>query len=198
MRIYIIAFALGVSCINGSALAKCLSEVSDDQECRYPQGDSWCAQHGQGYRYAYSDNCLESKSTSSDVRTDSIEWISFDELDRASEHLISLSEDESVKSLSFAHVRLQQATPAGKTDSLLIYNYNQGMCGSAGCSLAILTRSNGVMQEIMDIAVQEDGETEDILYPAFSLGEQYTNGMRNLRFYNKVTWVWNGSKYELK
>lgn len=198
MRIYIIALALGVSCIHGSALAKCLSEATDDQECRYPQGDSWCAEHGQGNRYAYSDTCLESKSSISDVRTDSIEWISFDELDRASEHLISLSEDESVKSLSFAHVRLQQATPADKTDSLLIYNYNRGMCGTAGCPLTILTQSNGVMQEILVVYVQEDGETEDILYPAVSLGKQYTNGMRNLRFHNKMTWVWSGSKYDLK
>ena len=198
MRIFILALAFGLTCFHGSTLAKCLSQSGEDQECRYPQGDSWCAQHGQGYRYAYSDTCLESKSSSSDVRTDSIEWIGFDELDRVSMHLISLSEDESVKSLSFAHVRLQQATPADKTDSLLIYNYNQGMCGSAGCPLTILTRSSSVMQEILVVYVGEDGETEDLLYPAVSLGEQYTNGMRNLRFHNKVTWVWNGSEYELK
>ncbi len=198
MRIYIVAFALGISCFHGPALARCLSTSADDQECRYPQGDSWCAQHGQGNRYAYSDTCLESKSRSSDVRTDSIEWIGFDELDRASMHLISLSEDESVTSLSFAHVRLQEATPADRTDSLLIYNYNSYMCGSAGCPLTILTQTNGVMQEILSIYVQEDGKTEDLLYPAVSLGEQYTNGMRNLRFHNKVTWVWNGKKYDLK
>jgi hypothetical protein len=31
-----------------------------------------------------------------------------------------------------------------------------------------------------------------------ALGDGYTNGMRNLRFDDSVTWKWDGQSYQLK
>lgn len=212
--------AIFLMALFGVAWAKCLPHDYRSHECRYPQGDSWCVKFGQGKLYAYSNNCLEdpeaapipetehsadnisikdaTPSITETLDKDTIKWIEFDNLDRASKHLIEISEDDSVTSLSFAYVRLQEITPVEKKDSLLIYNYNRNMCGNAGCDLKILTQSNGLMHEILNIVVPVDDESKDILYPTVSLGQNYTNGMRNLRFLNQVTWIYNGSKYNLK
>ena len=54
------------------------------------------------------------------------------------------------------------------------------------------------MHEILNIVVPVDDESKNISYPTVSLGQNYTNGMRNLRFLNQVTWIYNGNKYNLK
>lgn len=41
------------------AFAKCLSNPNQFPECRYPEGDSWCAERSRETPYAYTDKCLE-------------------------------------------------------------------------------------------------------------------------------------------
>lgn len=45
-------------CCSSLSQAKCLSN-DDEERCRYPAGDAWCLEHGDGNRYAYHDRCLE-------------------------------------------------------------------------------------------------------------------------------------------
>lgn len=42
--------------------AKCLPNSDPAHPCRCFEGDSWCAEQGNGNPYAYSDNCLELSS----------------------------------------------------------------------------------------------------------------------------------------
>lgn len=45
--------------------SKCLPVDDSNPECRYEKGDPWCAQHGKGNMFAYSDDCLRQKSSRS-------------------------------------------------------------------------------------------------------------------------------------
>lgn len=58
-RILILATLPFFFAFAGLTNAKCLPDDSFS-ECRYPQGDAWCAAHEGGNLYAYSDQCLES------------------------------------------------------------------------------------------------------------------------------------------
>jgi hypothetical protein len=128
-----------------------------------------------------------------------IKWIKFEELDKASKLLVKLDEDESTHDLAFAYVRLKEHTPIGEYDSLILYNYNSTMCGSGGCALQIFTKnSDRNMREIFTI-VSGSGRAENGGIDAgISLGKGFTKGMRNLRFEDQVTWIWNGREYALK
>lgn len=42
--------------------AACLPRSDAAHPCRYAAGDSWCAEHGNGNSYAYSDDCLTQSS----------------------------------------------------------------------------------------------------------------------------------------
>lgn len=53
---------VAVAFLNGPALAKCLSDPGFSDDCRYPKGDAWCAEHDTNSPYAYSDQCLEKRS----------------------------------------------------------------------------------------------------------------------------------------
>lgn len=58
MRVFVLILATSLLAFNGLAMAKCFTDESASKECRYPQGDSWCAEQGNGKPYAYSDTCL--------------------------------------------------------------------------------------------------------------------------------------------
>lgn len=65
---------LGVVVLNilsGTVSAKCLPKPDAHPECRYPAGDSWCAEKDRANPYAYSDQCLAaaSSATATDVQT---------------------------------------------------------------------------------------------------------------------------------
>ena len=62
---------LALTVLSGSVSAKCLSKPDANQECRYPAGDSWCAEKDRANPYAYSDQCLAaaSSTTATDVQT---------------------------------------------------------------------------------------------------------------------------------
>ncbi|ADC64188.1 hypothetical protein [Allochromatium vinosum] len=61
MRLFKLAL-IALAFMHGSAMAKCLPDPSFSDECRYPQGDAWCAEHDTNSPYAYSDQCLEKRS----------------------------------------------------------------------------------------------------------------------------------------
>ena len=46
--------------LSGSISAKCLPTADAYPDCRYPPGDSWCAEKERSNPYAYSDKCLAS------------------------------------------------------------------------------------------------------------------------------------------
>jgi hypothetical protein len=80
-----------------------------------------------------------------------------------------------------------------------VYNFNSINCGTAGCALTIFLHSpEGVMKEAFSVKTDGGIDEDGSFYIGLSLGEGYTNGMRNLRFYDSVTWVWDGQTYELK
>ena len=58
MRVFVLILATSLSAYNGLAMAKCFPDTSARKDCRYPQGDSWCAEQAKGKPYAYSDTCL--------------------------------------------------------------------------------------------------------------------------------------------
>jgi hypothetical protein len=47
-----------------SASALCLEQAIPSDACRYPQGDSWCAESG-SYPFAYRDACISARASSS-------------------------------------------------------------------------------------------------------------------------------------
>lgn len=47
----------------GFVSATCLPNNDANHPCRYIHGDSWCAKHGGGNPYAYSDSCLAQASS---------------------------------------------------------------------------------------------------------------------------------------
>lgn len=59
------AFALTL--LSGSISAKCLPQPDATPDCRYPAGDSWCAEKDRANPYAYSDQCLAAASSTTDV-----------------------------------------------------------------------------------------------------------------------------------
>ena len=96
-------------------------------------------------------------------------------------------------------MRLREDTSPTGLDALLMYNFNSINCGTGGCALTIFLESpEGVMKEVFSVTsdggIDEDGH----FYNALSLGNGYTNGMRNLRFNDSATWVWDGQTYNLK
>ncbi len=67
MRVLVLIAVIALLAFDGLAMAKCLPDASTRNECRYPQGDSWCTEHGNGKPYAYSDNCLATPSGTSSL-----------------------------------------------------------------------------------------------------------------------------------
>ena len=65
MKYFHLLAALFLSIFNEVAYSKCLPKADFIPECRYEKGDLWCAQHGKGNLYAYSDNCLRDNSNHS-------------------------------------------------------------------------------------------------------------------------------------
>ncbi|BCU06760.1 hypothetical protein Atep_14370 [Allochromatium tepidum] len=61
------AFALTL--LSGLVSAKCLPQPDATPKCRYPAGDSWCAEKDRANPYAYSDQCLAAASSAADVET---------------------------------------------------------------------------------------------------------------------------------
>ena len=55
---------IGLLLGSNSVMAKCLSDPSVSDECRFPKGDAWCAEQAAGKPYAYSDSCLQKHHTS--------------------------------------------------------------------------------------------------------------------------------------
>ena len=55
--------------LSASVSAKCLPQPDANPECRYPAGDSWCAEKDRANPYAYSDQCLAAASSAADVET---------------------------------------------------------------------------------------------------------------------------------
>lgn len=49
---------IGLVMGSSTVAAKCLDRPDVSPECRYPQGDVWCAENNQGNPYAYSSKCL--------------------------------------------------------------------------------------------------------------------------------------------
>jgi hypothetical protein len=57
---YVYQFLLVVfaTVLHEMAESKCLPRADVVPQCRYESGDAWCAEHGKGNPYAYSDSCL--------------------------------------------------------------------------------------------------------------------------------------------
>jgi hypothetical protein len=128
-----------------------------------------------------------------------VAWMTYSQADRLAKSLVKLEESDSAQNVRVAWVRLSKATPANEADSLMIYNANSAWCGSGGCTLTILTRSsNGQMSEIFGVNVGSGIDEKDNVDAGVSLGREFTKGMRNLRFYDSVTWIWSGKTYILK
>jgi len=64
--------------LHGSAMAKCLSDPSFSDDCRYPKGDAWCVERSSEIPYAYSDKCLAVKN-SNDTRNQGTSANTFDQ-----------------------------------------------------------------------------------------------------------------------
>lgn len=54
---FILSIFLTTTC--GLVYAKCLLQADSEDQCRFPSGDAWCAEYGNGNSYAYSDECLK-------------------------------------------------------------------------------------------------------------------------------------------
>ena len=50
--------AVVLTVLSSTVTAKCLSKPDIAPNCRYPQGDAWCAEKDRANPYAYSDQCL--------------------------------------------------------------------------------------------------------------------------------------------
>lgn len=182
-----------------STYGACLSDPAEAPACRYPQGDSWCEQHGKGNRFAYRDNCLAARGEAKPDAAGNLNWIRYQDLDKHEKRLVKLDVDNSVDRLAFARVRLNQGTPDQDTDSLVIYDYNSTSCGSGGCGLTIFSRTaSGKMREVLSISSGAGMDEDGTLLSGFSLGNSYRNGMLNLRINEQVTWVWDGQRYVVK
>ena len=122
------------------------------------------------------------------------DWLTFDQLGQADKGYIRLDESESVANIRIALVALKRGLPPGETDAMFVYDANSYACGSGGCSLDILLLfSDGRFHHVFSVVC---GAGVD--YPGVTLGSSYTNGMRNIRFDDAVTWIWNGKTYVLK
>ena len=118
----------------------------------------------------------------------SIHWTTLDQLDHRSRSYVKLDEDESVKEIGVAQVRLSEKTPKGRPDALLVHHQSSYNCGSGGCLLEVLMEMpDGTMKKVVDLLAND-----------VSLGKDYTKGVRNLRFDDAVTWIWNGRTFVLK
>ena len=130
---------------------------------------------------------------------ESINWMKWDEVDKQHKHFVSLSEEESVHNVLVALVRLRKLTPSDETDSVMVYDFNSAYCGSGGCQLSIFSdSSDGSREAIFSVSTGSGRDEQGNVYVGVSLGNDYTNGMRNLRFEESVTWVWDGTTYQLK
>jgi hypothetical protein len=134
-----------------------------------------------------------------DQDQDTIRWLKYDDIPKFFTPYIELEEGESVKNVRAAVVRLREATPPSDNDALLIYNFNWMSCGSGGCSVDIfIDTPDGGMEEVGYIFGVVGADEEESPDPGISLGKFYTNGMRNLRLQDRVTYVWNGQTYQIK
>ena len=134
-------------------------------------------------------------AASSPAKADGVvSWLTYDELARAYKSYVQLDESESIAMVRVALVSLRQGGPRGDTDALLIYDGNSFACGSGGCALDVLLASaDGRFHRVFSVVTGAGVE-----YPGVALGSSYTNGMRNLRLNDAVTWIWNGKTYVLK
>ena len=57
LRQLVLAACVTLSCAADSA---CLKNPDVAPQCRYPQGDGWCAENSPGEPYAYRDKCMDS------------------------------------------------------------------------------------------------------------------------------------------
>ncbi len=84
--------------------------------------------------------------------------------------------------------------PPDQTDGVFLYNANPDSCGSGGCYLGVFLESpDGGLHKAFP--VQSGSGVDD---PGVTLDSSYTNGMRNLRFNNAVTWISDGKTYVMK
>lgn len=82
-KLILLSLAMQLSVSSSLSFGACgASESSYDPNCRYPQGDDWCAENDRQKPYAYSDKCLSgnrqrgSSSPNRKVKTevDNIVW----------------------------------------------------------------------------------------------------------------------------
>ena len=117
-----------------------------------------------------------------------LRWTTLSELDRAARSWVKLDEAESARDIQVAQATIRENQTEGRNDALFVHHRNSYFCGSGGCLLEVLVRSSGDgMTKVLEVWTDE-----------VSLGRDYTNGMRNLRLNDAVTWVWNGREYVLK
>lgn len=126
-------------------------------------------------------------SASASAAVGELAWQSLRQTTGALRSLVKLEEQESVDDTFVAEVRLKQSTPAGSSDAIMVHRRSSFWCGSSGCRLEIYMLDDASTAPVMQLNV-------DVV----SLGRDYTNGYRNLRFEDAVTWVWDGSKYTIK
>lgn len=67
MHVFGLILTTSLLACGGLAMAKCFPDASARNDCRYPKGDSWCAEQSNGKPYAYSDNCLATLSGASSL-----------------------------------------------------------------------------------------------------------------------------------
>ena len=114
-------------------------------------------------------------------------------------HIIELSEEESVNKIFGSLVRLKEDTPAGSSDSLLIFNANSLWCGSAGCALEIvLFDDEGGWESVLSVNTGYSVSSAAEMPPVVKLGEHFEGGMRNLILGGSAPWVWRDNSYQLR
>ena len=120
--------------------------------------------------------------------SEQLRWTPLSGLDRATRSWVTLDEAESIRDIQVAQATIRQNQTERRDDALFVRHRNSYFCGSGGCLLEVLVRSNGGgMTKVLEVWTDE-----------VSLGRDYTNGTRNLRLNDAVTWVWNGREYVLK
>lgn len=119
-----------------------------------------------------------------------LEWMPLDQLSRYERSLVKLDETERVKDIRVARATLSEDATKGTHDALFVHHQGSDFCGSGGCLLEVIRISDGTKPT--EVVLQ-------MLADVVELGQNYNNGMRNLRFGNgSVTWQWNGETYEIR
>lgn len=196
---HILALAtLAISLGAPASFAACLDTDSTHPECRFPQGDAWCAKRSENHPHAYLGECLEDAANIDLEGRAPFNWLGLEDLDQGLRERIDLGSFDDPDKVGFALIRLGEETPADETDALLVYRFDRGWCGSAGCNLRIFSTQPGKgSKPLLSISAGGGAGPHGTLQTGLTLGERYHKGMRNLLYSQSVIWSWDGKEYTI-